>query len=194
MKKLLIATGNLNKAREIIEILAQRGIQYLTLNDFPEIKMPAETGKSFEENAVSKAKFTSRCIRLPTLADDSGLMVDYLGGAPGVYSARYAGNGCSHGDNNKKLLRALKNVPLGKRTAQFVCVMALALPGGKVITETGILRGHIVSDERGKNGFGYDPIFMPQGLDKTLAELSPEEKNRISHRFLAIQKIIPYLK
>lgn len=218
MKKLLIATGNLNKAREIIKILPQAGIWYLTLKDFPAIKMPAETGKTFRENAVLKARSACRQSGLTALADDSGLMVDYLSGAPGIYSARYAclpanvsqpgispgsrglsasfpeGGNCTYADNNRKLLAELKNIPLEKRTARFICVTALAFPDGKIITERGVLKGHIVLEERGKNGFGYDPLFVPDGLNKTLAELAPEQKNRISHRFLAVKKIIFHLK
>jgi XTP/dITP diphosphohydrolase len=192
--KLLIATGNLHKAREITCIIPPLNIEYLTLKDFPSIEMPAETGKTFEENAVLKAKSACRQSGVISLADDSGLEVGCLGGAPGVYSARYAGEHCSYADNNRKLLKELENVPLSKRQARFVCVTTLCFPDGKIITEKGILSGRIVLASRGKNGFGYDPVFEPEGSAKTLAELTPEEKNSISHRSRAIKKIIPHLK
>jgi XTP/dITP diphosphohydrolase len=194
MKKILIATANLNKAKEIINILPPLDIEFLTLKDFPAIVMPAETGKTLEGNAILKSKSASKQSGLITLADDSGLEVDFLGGVPGVYSARYAGTHCSYADNNRKLLTELKNVPPEKRTAQFICVMAVSFPNGKTITEKGILKGHIITESRGTNGFGYDPLFVPEGSNKTLAELSAAEKNQISHRFLAVQKIIPHLK
>ncbi|HUT86346.1 MAG TPA: RdgB/HAM1 family non-canonical purine NTP pyrophosphatase [Elusimicrobiales bacterium] len=192
--KLLIATGNSNKAGEIIKILPDLNVTYLTLRDFPDVKIPEETGKTLQENAILKAQSACKQSRIASLADDSGLEVDFLNNAPGVYSARYAGENCSYLDNNKKLLQELKNVPLPERGAQFVCVTVVYFPDGKMIMEKGILRGKIVLKPRGINGFGYDPLFQPNGLSKTLAELTAEEKNSISHRFLAVKKIIPALK
>ena len=192
--KILIATGNLNKVREIKALLTALDIEVLTLKDFPSLVMPEETGKTFKENAILKAKSACAQSGLITLADDSGLEVDALGGAPGVYSARYAGENCSYTDNNKKLLTALKNIPSQDRGAQFTCVMAICFPSGKIITEAGIMRGEIVKSLHGTNGFGYDPLFKPKGFSETFAELTSGKKNSISHRFLAIEKITPHLK
>ena len=186
--KLLLATNNPGKVREYKSLL--RGIPY-------EIVTPAEqgitteieeAGVSFEENARLKATTLSRESGLLSLADDSGLEVDALGGEPGVLSARYAGEGASDIDRINYLLPRLKDVPEEKRTARFRCVIAIAAPDGAVELCSGECRGVIATEPRGNNGFGYDPIFYVPELGKTMAELPPEEKNRISHRARAAAK------
>ncbi|MCK5583129.1 MAG: non-canonical purine NTP pyrophosphatase, partial [Elusimicrobiales bacterium] len=146
-----------------------------------------------KDNAVKKAVITACETGLWALADDTGLEVDYLGGAPGVFSARYSGEGCSYGDNNAKVLNELKGVSLNLRKAAFKCVMALVSPKGDITTVEGVLFGEITLFPAGENGFGYDSVFMVRGTNKTMAELSSEEKNSLSHRAKAIRKIIPYL-
>jgi XTP/dITP diphosphohydrolase len=182
MKKLLLATNNRGKAREYKNLL--RGIPF-------EIVTPAElgidvevdeTGGSFEENARLKAMALAEASGLLTLADDSGLEVDALGGEPGVLSARYAGEGAADSERVAYLLEKMKNIPEGKRTARFHCVIAMAEPHGRVEFFSGECRGVIAAAPRGDNGFGYDPVFYVPELGKTFAELKPEEKNSISHR------------
>lgn len=187
MKQLIIATRNAHKTREFAEILGHEFevIDLSSVANAPEIK---ETGRTFEENAILKALAISRDQRLPVVADDSGLEVDALGGAPGIYSARYAGEKATDPSNVEKLLRELvdRNIPAAKRTARFRCVIALARDGKLLGTFEGLAEGRIVDVPRGQNGFGYDPIFVPAGFDKTFAELSAETKNEISHRAKAI--------
>jgi len=187
-KKLLLATNNKGKAREYKSLL--RGIPF-------EIVTPAElgistevdeTGASFEENARLKATTFAKESGLLSLADDSGLEVDTLGGEPGVHSARYAGEGASDADRVNFLLDKLKGVPEKERTARFRCVIALATNDGKVELCTGECRGFIATEPRGNNGFGYDPVFYLPELGETMAELPPEEKNKISHRARAAEK------
>jgi XTP/dITP diphosphohydrolase len=187
-RKLLLATNNRGKAREYKSLL--RGIPY-------EIVTPAdigisievnETGASFEENARLKAAALAEASGRLTLADDSGLEVDALGGEPGPRSHRYAGEGASDADRINYLLAKLRGVPEGKRTARFRCVIALATPDGRVEFFTGECRGAIATAPRGSGGFGYDPVFYVPELGKTFAELKPEEKNRISHRARAAVK------
>ncbi len=159
------------------------GMEYRSLKDFPVIPECEETGKSFEENAIQKARYYAACFKILTLADDSGLEVDALAGNPGVFSARYAGTPCDDQANNAKLVKDLSGVPADKRTARFRCVMALVDPNGKLLgTTEGAIEGIIIDDPRGKNGFGYDPHFFVPGLNKTTAEIPREEKNKISHR------------
>jgi len=188
--KLLVATNNLGKVREYEELLA--GLPF-------EVTFPAqegialeveESGATFEENARLKALAYARASGLPTLADDSGLEVDALGGAPGVRSARYAGPGASDVDRYQKLLDALAGVPEDQRTARFCCVVALAWPDGTVHTAEGRCEGQIGWAPRGEHGFGYDPVFIVDGFGGlTMAELEPEVKNRISHRARAVQNL-----
>ena len=192
--KVVLATRNINKAGEILRILAESGIEFKTLTDFAGAPDVDEDGATLEENAVKKARSAAVFTGLPALADDTGLEVDALGGAPGVFSARYAGPGCSYGDNNKKLLAALAGLPAAKRSARFRCVMALVYPDGRSITAQGQLEGFISRGARGKDGFGYDPIFEVNALGKTLAELAPEEKNSVSHRALALCAMLKLLK
>jgi XTP/dITP diphosphohydrolase len=187
-KKLLLATNNRGKAREYRSLL--RGIPYrlVTLADEGITTDIPETGKTFEENARLKATVLAAESGLLTLADDSGLEVDALGGEPGVLSHRYAGEGVSDEDRYIFLLDKLKGVPEDKRTARFRCVIAIASPEGKVEICSGECPGVITTTSRGYNGFGYDPIFYVPELGKTMAELPAEDKNRISHRARAAEK------
>jgi len=182
--KLLIATGNQGKCREIAAVLSsEASIECVCLKDFPPVPECEETGLTFEENAILKAKCYAEHFHIMTLADDSGLEVDALGGRPGVYSARYAGEPCDDQANNKKLVQELIGVPAEKRTARFCCAMALADANGNILGITrGTIEGVIIDQPRGSNGFGYDPHFLVPSLGKTTAELSPKEKNDISHR------------
>lgn len=192
MTKLLVATNNPGKVREYEELLADLPLSL-------EFTFPAqeglaldvdESGDTFEENARIKALAYAQACGLPSMADDSGLEVDALEGAPGVRSARYAGPGASDADRYRKLLDALSNVPAEERGARFHCVVALALPDGSVYTADGVCEGRIGFVPRGEHGFGYDPIFIVDGHDgRTMAELSPELKNQISHRARALAAI-----
>ena len=191
--KIILATGNPGKIREIGAILADLPIDLVTLERFPEIAAVREDGESFEENATKKAIHVSKAAGLVSLADDSGLVVDALGGRPGILSARFAGEKASHEDNNRKLLGLVSHIPFEKRRARFVCVAALAMPGGEVILRRGEVEGLITDTPAGAGGFGYDPIFYIPLLGKTIAELEEAVKNRISHRaeaFAAIALII----
>lgn len=189
MIDIVIATRNKNKIKEIMALLEGMPINIFSLDDgnwqIPEIQ---EDGKTFKENAIKKAKTIARLTSKLTLADDSGLMVDALGGQPGVYSARFAGGDATDRENNLKLLQLMKNIPPDRRGAQFVCVIAVASPEGKVDAVEGICRGDIGYLEEGGGGFGYDPIFIPTGYNKTFAELSMSVKNKISHRGRALEK------
>jgi XTP/dITP diphosphohydrolase len=153
-----------------------------------------EDGETFEENSMKKAKEILKLCGRPTIADDSGLMVDFLGGAPGVYSARFAGEECSDEKNNEKLLRLLKDVPAEERGARFVSVITLAFPDGEVLVARGECPGRITNTPTGENGFGYDPLFVPTGYRKTFAQLTGEEKNQISHRAMALKELERLLK
>lgn len=182
----MIATSNSHKLREITDILAGLPFQFLSLQNFPDIAAVDETGKTFRENALLKARTVFQHTSLLTLADDSGLEVDALGGAPGIYSARFSGKERDYKANNRKLLQELKNVSDEQRGAQFRCVVSIVGPKVLEFTE-GIVRGHITRELRGDGGFGYDPLFIPDGFTKTYAELGEELKNRISHRAIAFQ-------
>lgn len=187
-KTVILGTKNQDKLRELQRLLAGSGIRAVSLRDFPKRKEVVEDGRTFEENARKKARIYSKHSKGLVLADDSGLMVSYLKGKPGVYSARFAGPGCNYRDNNRKLLRLLKTISGPKRAAKFVCVIALCDKGRFVGVVRGDCRGRIAPAEKGKNGFGYDPVFIPNGFSKTYAELSPKTKNRISHRGQALRK------
>jgi XTP/dITP diphosphohydrolase len=186
--KIVLGTNNKHKIKEIKEILADLTVDILTLEDLPHAPQVEETGGTLEENAILKAKTICRFTNLPTLADDSGLEVDELDGAPGVMSARFAGEHCSFKDNNLKLLSLMKDVPQERRGAKFVCVVALARDLNQIITVKGEVRGTITLEEMGENGFGYDPVFWLPHLSKTFAQLTLEEKNKISHRAKAFGK------
>ena len=186
--KLVLATNNQDKIREMKNLLDKLDIEILTLkdfNDFPEIE---ETGETLEDNAVLKAEGIYLATGLPALADDSGLEVDFLGGAPGVYSSRFAGPGCTYDDNNRKLLQAMEGVPWEHRTAQFRCVIAICFDEDDIEVVEGRAEGYITEKKsEAKGGFGYDPVFFYPPHLKTFAELTLEEKNAISHRGLALR-------
>ena len=179
--RLLVATRNRHKLEEIRQIFALPGLELLAADDVPGLpEEVVEDAETFEGNALKKARELCAASGLWTLADDSGLEVAALGNAPGVYSARYAGEPCSYPANNAKLLRELKGV--ADRRARFRCAIALCAPDGREWTVEGRCAGHIIGEERGANGFGYDPLFVPDGYGQTFAELEGEVKNRISHR------------
>ncbi len=197
--EILIATKNPGKVRELSGLLAGMPITLRSLNDFKNIIEPDETGSTFSENAVLKAKSYALQTGLWTVADDSGLVVEALGGAPGVFSARYAGEDANDADRIEKLLIALDKTKNagdgGGRAAKFVCAMAIADSEGIVKYQTeGVCRGVISTEPRGANGFGYDSIFIPEGFTETFAEMADEIKQKISHRAHASQKIISYLQ
>jgi len=187
--EILIASRNRGKIAEIKQILTSPYIAFLTFEDFPDWPDLPETGKSYEENALLKASAVAQRFGKVALADDSGLEVDVLGKAPGLVSAHYAGPGCSYSDNNAKLLRELSDVPREKRRACFRCWVAVVNPERWSLVAEGVCEGTIALYPAGSGGFGYDPIFIPDGYGNTLAELSPEEKNVISHRGKALRKM-----
>lgn len=195
MKKIILATKNKGKAKEFKEIFGSIGIDIVTLldlkEDIPEIE---ETGETFEENAAIKAETIANRFQMPVMGDDSGLEIDALEGRPGVYSARYAGLEKSDQKNMEKVLSELAGVEQDQRTARFVCVLALAVPGKETILKRGTCEGRIGFEPIGDKGFGYDPIFYPEGYDQTMAQLDSKEKNRISHRRDAINKMMDWLK
>jgi XTP/dITP diphosphohydrolase len=188
IRKLLLATNNRGKVREYYSLLKDVPLKLVTLADEGITTIVEETGKTFKENAGLKAQIIATESRLLTLADDSGLEVDALGGEPGVLSARYAGENASDADKVNYLLARMKGVPEGKRSAQFSCVIAVAEPDGEIEYFSGECRGIITQEPRGTNGFGYDPVFFLPELGKTMAELTSEEKNRLSHRARAAEK------
>jgi XTP/dITP diphosphohydrolase len=192
-RQLILATNNKDKIFEISKILEGMDIKILSAGDFDDFPDVEETGKTLVDNAIFKAGAVYKKYGLPCVADDTGLEVDFLVGAPGVISARFAGEGCSYDDNNAKLLRLLQGVPSEKRRAKFKTVIAFADFDGKIHTVEGILEGIIAEDRKGKYGFGYDPVFMVPERGVRLAELAPEEKNRISHRGRALEKIRPII-
>jgi len=182
--KLILATRNPHKLKEIQAIFNVQGLEICSSFDFPEIPDVIEDGDTLEANAIKKAVELCRATGLPALADDSGLEVEALDGAPGVYSARWSGEGCTYQDNNVKLLRELTGCT--NRRARFRTVIALAMPGEAPQTVEGSVQGFIRDEPRGDQGFGYDPLFVPDGYNQTFAELPAEVKNRISHRARAL--------
>ena len=185
--KLVLATRNQGKVREIGEMLkAQSGIELLSLHSYPDAPDVVEDGKIYEENAIKKASTLAEYTGHLTIADDSGLEVDALDGAPGVHSARYAGENASDQDRIVKLLDALQNIPDDRRSGRFICAVAIADPLAQVQVVRCACEGRIIHTPRGANGFGYDPVFVPAGYDKTFAELGDEIKNQISHRAKAL--------
>ncbi|MFZ5632611.1 MAG: XTP/dITP diphosphatase [Bacillota bacterium] len=180
--RIVVATRNRGKLEELVSMLGPLGVEVKYLDDYPHVPEVIEDGETFAENAVKKARAVAQATGEVALADDSGLEVDYLGGAPGVYSARFAGEEKDDRANNEKLLRLLEGVPGEKRGAGFRCVVALALPEGQVFTAEGICRGIIGDRPEGEGGFGYDPLFIVPELGKTFAQLDMAAKNSISHR------------
>ena len=189
MKRLIFATGNENKMVEIREILGDLPLEILSMKQAGIRADIEENGTSFEENALIKAREVCRLAGEMVLADDSGLEIDYLNGEPGIYSARYMGENTSYRVKNKNLMERLEGVPNEKRTARFVCAIAAVFPDGKELVVRGTVEGIIGYEERGENGFGYDPIFYLPERGLTTAELPPEEKNSISHRGNALRKM-----
>ncbi len=195
MKELIIATKNKGKMKDFKELFEPLGIKVSSLLDLSEpIEDIAETGVTFEENAAIKAEAISRKFKIPVIADDSDIEIDALNGAPGVYSARYAGEEKDDLANLKKVLAELKDVSKEHRCGRFVCVLAIAQPGQETIFKRGECEGTIGFEAIGENGFGYDPIFYPIGNERTMAELSIEEKNQISHRKKALDQIENWVK
>jgi non-canonical purine NTP pyrophosphatase, rdgB/HAM1 family len=193
-KKLLLATRNQHKKQELAAMLEGLDIEVLTLDDVPELPEVVEDGATFSENARKKALSTARASGYICLADDSGLEVNALNGQPGVYSARFAGPRADDRMNNEKLVAMLREIAPDQRAARFVCVIALADPQGKVQVVEGECPGSITLDAKGSAGFGYDPLFIPDGCQQTFAELGAEEKNRISHRGQALKKALPLIR
>jgi len=189
MLELVIASKNEGKIREIIDILDLKDIKVYTYKDFPEWPEVEETGSTFYDNALIKARALVDAFGKPAVADDSGLEVDALGGKPGVYSARYAGEEGNSQKNIEKLLRELEGVPEEKRTARFHAVVVLMTPDGWVTSTEGTLEGRIGFELRGELGFGYDPVFIPTGEERAVAEMPLDKKNEISHRGKAFKKL-----
>ena len=192
--ELFLATRNEGKIREIEGLLQGCEISLTSLRDYPDAPEVDENGEAYRDNALKKARFFARWTGKVTLADDSGLEVDFLGGRPGVFSARYAGDGGDDRENNRRLLRELKGIPREKRGAAFRCIIALVAPWGDEEVVAGECHGQIALEERGERGFGYDSIFIIPRYGKTVAELSIAEKNRLSHRGKALRKLKKILK
>ena len=188
MKRIVLATKNKGKIKEMRELLAPMNIEVLSLADFSPVDDAEENGATFAENAMLKARYYFAHTGTPCLADDSGLEVDALGGRPGVYSARYSGEDATDAANNVKVLREMEGIEKDKRTARFRCAMALVGEGIELTTD-GTCEGTLLTEEHGQGGFGYDPIFYVPKFDRTLAEMSSEEKNSISHRGAAVRKM-----
>jgi len=192
--EVIVATRNRGKIREFRNALKGLNLRIYGLSDFPDVPEIEEDGDSFTENALEKARFYSTYFGKLTLADDSGLEVDSLKGQPGVRSARYAGERASSQENNQKLLREMQGVPISKRGARFRCVLAVKSPAGREVFSEGSCKGRIGFKEKGRKGFGYDPLFILPKEGKTMAQLSLEEKNRVSHRGKALRKIRKIIK
>ena len=197
---IILASRNKKKIRELKKIIEEgiilqeeTTVNILAPDDFPHCEEVEEDGDTFESNAIKKAVYVAKCSGLTSIADDSGIEVDALDGAPGVYSARYAGEDSDDIANNRKLIEEMKDVPDDKRTARFACCIALAHKG-EVKTFMGHVEGKIGRENRGDNGFGYDPLFFPEGHDRTFAEMTDDEKHSMSHRGRALGKLQEYLK
>jgi XTP/dITP diphosphohydrolase len=188
--RIAVASHNRHKLREIARICADWPVEWVTVDtdprEFPDVE---ETGDTYLENATLKARAVAAALELPAVADDSGIEVDALGGAPGPRSARYAGERATDEENLRQLVRALKGVPAGGRTARYRCVAVLATPGGGGLHTEAVCDGALIAKGRGAAGFGYDPIFVPAGWDRTMAELSDDEKDRVSHRGRAFRAL-----
>lgn len=193
-KKVVLATRNEGKVREMNRLFAELDWEVVSVGEFPDAPEVVEDGETFEANAVKKAKTIAEFLQLPAIGDDSGLEVDALHGEPGVYSARFAGEDATDEENYRKLLDKLSDVPLEKRTARFRCTLAFVEPGKSPVIATGACEGVIAHTPAGTNGFGYDPVFfLPERL-KHMAEISPEEKNQISHRAHAMRELLDKLR
>jgi XTP/dITP diphosphohydrolase len=194
VKQLLLATRNRNKKQELQELLKGLPVQILTLDDFPGLPEVEEDGSTFSENAAKKARVNAAWSGVVCLADDSGLIVEALNGQPGVYSARFSGLHADDESNNRKLLQMMEELEGDDRRARFACVIAIAAPEGKTVTVEGSCPGSIIREPRGRGGFGYDPLFVPEGFSRTFAELTPAQKNSISHRARALHQARPLIE
>lgn len=192
--RIVFATGNAGKIREIRKIMEDTGMEVVSMKDAGIRLDIEENGKSYEENALIKARAVAACTKDIVMADDSGLEIDYLNKEPGIYSARYLGEDTSYAVKNANLIARLDGVPQEKRTARFVCAIAAVLPDGRELTTRAAIEGTIGYEEKGENGFGYDPIFYVPQFGKTTAELTEEEKNQVSHRGKALQLMKEELK
>ena len=193
MKELIVATRNAGKLKEIRRLCTEHGVAVLGMENFPEIPEVVEDGETFAENAIKKAQAVAQATGKPCLADDSGLVVEALGGRPGVHSARYAGETADDAANNRKLLDELRDIPAERRQAAFCCVMALCRPGAEPLLFEGRVSGRILDAARGIGGFGYDPLFLVPECALTMAEIPLETKNRISHRGQALRQVMDVL-
>jgi XTP/dITP diphosphohydrolase len=193
--RVVLASGNSGKLRELASLLAPLGFDLVSQSALG-IETPAETGTTFAENALLKARHAAAITSLPALADDSGIEVDALGGRPGIFSARYAGEGASDQANLRKMLDEMRDIPAPRRTARYQCVIAFVrgATDGAPVLATGTWEGTLISEPRGLGGFGYDPIFVPGGFDRTAAELDPGEKNSLSHRGQALRALVTQLQ
>jgi len=193
--RVVLASGNSGKLRELGSLLAPFGFDLVAQSTLG-IETPAETGETFVQNALLKARHAAAITRLPALADDSGIEVDALGGRPGIYSARYAGEGASDQANLRKMLDEMRDVPAPQRTARYQCVIAFVTTAEDPapILASGTWEGTLLGEPRGLAGFGYDPIFVPRGFDRTAAELAPGDKNSLSHRGQALRALVAQLQ
>lgn len=194
MARIVLATHNKGKIREFQAALSAAGYEGVAIGDICQVEEPEETGTTFRMNALLKAAYYMKACGLPCMADDSGLEVDALNGEPGVYSARYAGEHATDEENNQKLLRRLAAVPQDKRHGRYVCALALVWPDGKQLTAEGFSEGEIHDTPEGDGGFGYDPYFYVPSAGQTMAAMPLEEKNKISHRGLALKKLMEKLQ
>jgi XTP/dITP diphosphohydrolase len=194
LKTIVIASRNEGKIKEIKNFLHGLDVELLTLSDFPDMPAIVEDGKTFEENAMKKAKTVFEHSKLTTIADDSGLEVKYIGGEPGVNSARFAGDNATDQQNNEKLLGLLKDIPMDDRKARFKCVLVLYNSLYNNLVFEGKCNGYIIDEPKGELGFGYDPLFVPEGFNKTFGELDLVTKNKISHRGKALNSLRLYLE
>lgn len=193
-QKIVLATRNKGKINEFASLFAPLGWEVVSVADFPQAPEVEEDGSTFEENAIKKAATIASVLGMTALADDSGLEVDALEGRPGVYSARYAGENATDEENWRKLLHEMQGVPMEKRTARFRCVLALVEPGKEPIVASGSCEGVILHEPAGENGFGYDPVFfLPQRMS-TMAQLEKQEKNKISHRAVAMHNLMEKIR
>jgi XTP/dITP diphosphohydrolase len=192
--EMILGTRNHGKIAEFRSLFKGMQIKLLSFYDFPDVPPVLEDGKTFQDNAVKKAKVIAKATGRTAVSDDSGLEVDFLNAVPGVYSARFAGERATDRDNARKILKMLDGVAWEERSARFVCVICAATPKGKIVSAEGTCKGTISFEMRGSHGFGYDPIFIPDGYQMTMAEMEPELKNRISHRADAMKKFRKVLK
>ena len=192
--KIVIATKNPGKIQEFKEKLKSIDLELIPLTQFPDIPDAQETGNTFLENCYQKATFYSNFLKLPVISDDSGLEVDILNGLPGVKSSRFAGEGAADEENVEKLIAELRKRNVNQSKARFRCFIFLSFPNNYGMWSEGTLEGKVITEPKGEKGFGYDPIFIPEGDKRTLAQLETEEKNRISHRAKAIEKLVNLLK